>query len=200
LEVIHGALDHGHTPEEVVFKIIVPAIEAMVKAISQNFDTSLAQHFISAKIATEVTEDMFSRLPTPPESIGTLVVGTAFGDLHSLGKRIVTGFLKPLCIKVVDIGVNVPGEKFVDEAVANNAKVIGISSMMLHTARGENGCVKVRKILKERGLERKIKIIVGGAPYRYDPALYLAVGADGWADDGVTASKEIIRLIGEAAR
>jgi methanogenic corrinoid protein MtbC1 len=85
----------------------------------------------------------------------------------------------------------------VDEAVACDAQVIGISAMMVHTARGENGCLKVRHILKERGLEEKIKIIVGGAPYRFDEELYRAVQADAWAQDGIAAGKIITDLIKE---
>jgi methanogenic corrinoid protein MtbC1 len=69
--------------------------------------------------------------------------------------------------------------------------------MMVHTARGENGCKAVRRILKERGLENKIKVVVGGAPYRFDPQLYKRVGADAWADDGITAGKVISDLIKE---
>lgn len=54
-------------------------------------------------------------------------------------------------VEVVDLGVNVAPERFVDEAVAHEAQVIAISSMMVHTAKGENGCLKVRQLLRERG-------------------------------------------------
>jgi len=197
LQVVHDALDRGVSPEDMVFKVIIPAIEQMVQSISENFDANLAQHFIASQIAAEVTEEMIARFEKKPVSIGNVVIGTSEGDLHSLGKRIIIGCLKSLMIDVVDIGVNVPPEKFVDEAVAHNAQVIGISAMMVHTARGENGCLKVREILQQRGLEHKIKIIVGGAPFRFDHELYKAVKADAWADDGVTAGKVIAELIKE---
>ena len=90
-----------------------------------------------------------------------------------------------------------PPERFVDEAVANKAQVIGISSLMVHTARGENGCLKVRQILKERGLEEQIKIIVGGAPYRHDHALYKVVQADAWSENGIVGGQIIKDLIKE---
>jgi methanogenic corrinoid protein MtbC1 len=67
--------------------------------------------------------------------------------------------------------------------------------MMVHSANGENGCRNVRQRLKERGLEDRIKIVVGGAPYRFDPELYKSVGADAWAGDGVSAGKVIIDQI-----
>ena len=91
--------------------------------------------------------------------IGHVVIGTSWGDMHSLGKKIVVGCLRSMMIDVTDLGVNVAAEKFVDEAVAHNAPVIAISSMMVHTARGEDGCLRVREILKERGLEDRIKIM-----------------------------------------
>ena len=197
LAVIHQAVDQGATPEDIVFKVVIPAIEKMVKSISENFDTNLAQHFMASQIALEVTEEMIARFVKPPVIKGHIIIGTAHGDMHSLGKRIVSGCLKSMMIDVTDLGVNVPPEQFVDEAVAHNAEVIGISAMMAHTVTGENGCLKVRQILNERGLEKKIKIIVGGAPYRYDPELYKVVGADAWAEDGITAGKVISTLIKE---
>lgn len=197
LEVIHAAVAQGVSPEEVVFKIIIPAIEQMAGSMGENFDGNLAQHFMTSQIAAEVTEEMLARFKTPPESVGRVVIGSAEGDLHSLGKRIVMGCLKAQMIEVFDLGVNVPAERFVDEAVARNAQVIGISAMMAHTARGENGCLRVRQLLQERGLEGKIKIIVGGAPFRFDHELYRVVHADAWTEDGISAGRAIAGLIRE---
>jgi methanogenic corrinoid protein MtbC1 len=195
LKIIDDALDNGLTPEEIVFKVVIPAIDQMIKSISEDFDTNLAQHFMAAQIAAEVTEKMIARFKKPPEIIGRIVIGTAFGDLHTLGKRIVGGCLRSMMFDVTDLGVNVPAEAFVDAAVAGKATVIGISAMMVHTARGPDGCLKVRRILKERGLEDQIRVIVGGAPFRYDPALYQTVQADAWAEDGITAGKVITEMI-----
>ena len=195
MAVIHGAVANGVSPEDAIFKIVIPAIEQMIKSISENFDANLAQHFMTSQIALEVTEEMLAKIPTKPETVGLMIIGTAYGDMHSLGKRIVMGCLKAMMVDTIDLGVNVAAEKFVDAAVENEAQIIGISAMMVHTARGEEGCLKVRQILKERGLEDKIKLIVGGAPYRYDPELYKVVGADGWAEDGISAGKVITELI-----
>jgi methanogenic corrinoid protein MtbC1 len=98
-------------------------------------------------------------------------------------------------IEVTDLGLDVAPERFVEETLAHDAQVIGISSMMVHTARGDNGCLKVRQILKDRNLENKIKIAVGGAPYRFDHDLYKVVQADGWAENGLEAAKLITELI-----
>lgn len=196
-EVVNQALADGMTPEEIVFEVVIPAVEQMMSNITKDPDANLAQHFMTAQIAAEVTEAMLKRFKHPPEIIGRVVMGTAHGDLHSLGKRIVMGCLKALMVDVVDLGVNVTAERFVDEAVARDAQVIGISAMMVHTATGEGGAQRVRQILNERGLEDSIKVVVGGAPYRFDNELYKSVGADAWAADGVSAGQVIVDLIKE---
>jgi methanogenic corrinoid protein MtbC1 len=195
--VVDEALKQGISAEDVVFKVVIPAVEEMMAEITRDPDANLAQHFMTAQIASEVTERMLLKFKHPPEIIGRVVIGTAFGDLHSLGKRIVSGCLRALMVEVIDLGVNVPAAKFVDEAVALDAQVIAISTMMVHTATGEQGCREVRRILHERGLENRFRIAVGGAPYRFDDTLYKTVGADAWAADGVTAAKVIIDLIRE---
>jgi len=197
LQVVADAVKQGVSPEDIVFKVVIPGMDMMVKALDEGFDTNLAQHFMTSQIAADVTEKMLLQFKAPPQIVGTVVIGTAAGDLHTLGKRIVMGCLKAQMIEVIDLGVNVPAEKFVDEAVARGAQVIGVSAMMVHTARGEGGPLKVRRLLRERGLERKIKLVVGGAPYRYDPNLYKLVQADAWAENGVTASRVIMDCIAE---
>ncbi len=196
-EVVHQALEEGITPEQVVFEVVIPAIEEMMSLITRDPDANLAQHFMTAQIASEVTEAMLKKFQRPPQSIGKVVMGTAFGDLHSLGKRIVMGCLRAMMVEVEDLGVNVPAERFVEAALEQQAQVIGISAMMVHTASGEDGCLKVREILKERGLEDRIKVVVGGAPYRFDEHLYQSVGADAWAVDGINAAKVMVALIKE---
>jgi methanogenic corrinoid protein MtbC1 len=198
LKVVQEALSAGIPPEDIVFQIVVPSIEYMSTSIRTDFGASLAQHFMTAQIAAQVTDEMISKFTSPPQIIGKMVIGTSYGDFHGLGKKIVIGCMKAQMIEAIDLGLNVSAEKFVDEAIALNAPVIGISSMMLHTARGENGCIKVRQILQQRGLEGKIKIIVGGAPYRYDNHLYQVVQADAWAENGIDAGTVVTKLIKEA--
>jgi methanogenic corrinoid protein MtbC1 len=198
--VVNDALEKGLTAEDVVFRLVIPAVEEMMSVIARDPDANLAQHFMTAQIAAEVTEKMLEKFRHPPQTLGRVVIGTAYGDLHSLGKRIVMGCLKAMMVEVTDLGVNVQAERFVDEALANDAQVIAISAMMVHSATGENGCRKVRQILRERGLEARLRIVVGGAPYRFDPELYKAVGADAWAADGVSASKVIADLIREVKK
>ncbi|MBI5817632.1 MAG: cobalamin B12-binding domain-containing protein [Verrucomicrobia bacterium] len=200
LKIVRDAVEQGVTPEDVVFKIVLPAMDVMIKSVSENFDANLAQHFLTARIADIVTAEMIPKFKQMSEVVGQVVIGTAPGDFHTLGKRIVMGCLKARMIGVIDLGVNVPAERFVDEAVVHKAQLIGISALMVHTATGENGCRKVRRILQERELQDRIKIIVGGAPFRFDPQLYKTVQADAWAEDGITAGKVITDLVKEMQR
>lgn len=192
LKVIHDALDQGISPEDIVFKIVIASIDSMVQAV---VSLSLAQHFMTSLIAEEVVGELIPRFEKKPGITGCVVIGTSQGDFHGLGKTIVIGCLKANMINVIDLGLSVSPEIFVKEAIAHNAQVIAISSMMLHTARGENGCLKVREILRSKNLEDKIKIVVGGAPYRFDHNLYKVIKADEWAENGLAATKVIKDLI-----
>lgn len=199
LAAVKAALDRGMTAEDIVFGLVVPSIERYLDeaALAQ---VSLAQHYLAAQIAGEVVEAMLPRFIVAPDSRGHVVIGTATGDFHGLGKRIVTGCLKAHMFAVTDLGLNVSPAAFVDAAVAGGAQVIGISSMMVHTARGEAGCLGVRRLLQERGLEDRIRIVVGGAPYRFDSRLYLQVGADAWAENGLAAAAVVTGLLREVVR
>lgn len=200
LDVVRRSVRRGVSPEEIVFEVVIPVLEQRGASVATTTEMNLAQHFVAAQIAAEVTDEMIPEFAQAPETAGRAIIGTAVGDLHSLGKRIVTGCLKARMIDTVDLGVNVDAERFVDAAVAHRAQVIAVSAMMLHTARGENGAVKVRQVLKERGLEQSIRLVVGGAPYRFDKNLYKVVQADAWAEDGLSGAQLIANLAREVAR
>jgi methanogenic corrinoid protein MtbC1 len=195
LRIIHSAVEKGLSPEDIMFKVVIPSLLLVEGEVNPGEEVNLAQQLIGSQIALEVADEMISKFKKKPEAVGHVIIGTAEGDLHSLGKRIVTGCLKALFLEVTDLGVNVPAESFVDKAVERHAQIIGISAMMMHTARGENGCLKVRRLLKERGLEDKIRIIVGGAPYCFDSDLYKVVQADAWARNGLEAANVVTTMI-----
>ncbi len=197
LRTVADALTKGVTPEEIVFRVVIPTIDAMLQSVCDELGSSLAQHFMTAQISEEVVSQMVPKFEDASHPIGHVVLGTSHGDFHGLGKTIVAGCLRARMIAVTDLGLSVAAEAFVNKALENSAEVIGISSMMVHTARCENGCLKVRQILRERGLERRIKVIVGGAPYRFDESLYRTVGADAWADNAMAAGKAVIGLFRE---
>lgn len=196
-KTIDDSLAQGLSPEVVIFKILIPVMEELAEIVKVGPDATLAQLYLAAQISAELTDRLVPLFTKKTDIEGTVVIGTAFEDFHGLGKKIVTGCLKSKMINVVDLGLNVSAEKFVDEAVKHNAHIIGISSMMVHTARGVNGPAKVRDLLNKKGLEKRIRLVVGGAPYRFHPELYRVVGADAWADNGLTAATMIADLIRE---
>ena len=190
--IIHDAMAQGATPEDAVFRIVLPAIETQEQVMQ---GMNLSQHFMTAQIVSQITAELIPRFTQKPTSPGTVVIGTAPGDLHALGKSIVIGCLKARMTNTIDLGSSVSAERFVDEAEAHNASVIAISAMMVHTARSEEGCLKVRRLLKERGMEDRVKIVVGGAPFRFDHNLYKTVQADAWAEDALAAASLIGRIL-----
>ncbi len=200
LEIIDSALESGISPETIIFDIVVPAMEKLAETVKMDPDTSLAQHFIASKIAAQVTDQLIPQFKETPKIEGHVILGSASEDFHGLGKKIVGGCLKAKMIEVTDLGLNVPPEKFVEEAMEQKAQVIGVSSMMVHTACGENGPLKVREILRKEGLEDRLRLAVGGAPYRFHPNLYKEVGADAWAENGSKAATVIMELIREVQK
>jgi 5-methyltetrahydrofolate--homocysteine methyltransferase len=195
LAVVQRALDAGVTPEEVIFTIIIPGMEKMIGGMLTDSLVTLSQHFLASQIAEEVTDMLIPRFKTAPEMQGHVVIGTSFGDFHGLGKKIVIGCLRAKMFQVTDVGINARPERFVEEARAVGAQVIGISSMMVHTAVGEQGPRRVRALLREQGLEERIKLVVGGAPYRFHDTLYHEVGADAWAATAIEGAEIIAGLI-----
>lgn len=197
LHIIQTLLNQGTPPEDIIFKIVIPGIEHMIGGVASDNLVTLSQHFLASQIAEEVTDQLLPLFKTAPHIRGRIVIGSSFGDFHGLGKKIVGGCLKAGLFEVKDLGINVAPERFVEEALACNAKIIGISAMMVHTATGDHGAKGVRRLLREQQLEERIKIIVGGAPYRFHPQLYREVGADAWADTAAEAPAIVARLLQE---
>lgn len=200
LRVVREAAGAGLSPEDIVFKVVMPSMDQMIRAVSENMEANLAQHFLTARIADTVTAEMVPRFAKAPEIQGRMVIGTIKGDFHTLGKRLVQGCLRARMIEVIDLGVNLPAEAFVEGALKHNAEVIGISSLMVHTATSEHGCLRVRQLLREQNLEGRIRIIVGGAPFRFHPQLYRTVGADAWAPTAPAAGDVVEALFKEVRK
>lgn len=117
------------------------------------------------------------------EPLGTAIVGTVKGDLHDIGKNLVCMMLEGGGFKVVDIGIDVDPQKFVDEAKANNADVIGISALLTTTMVNMKGVVEA---VKSSDISNSAKVIIGGAPVTQ--AFCDEIGADGYAADAASAS------------
>jgi len=125
-------------------------------------------------------------------SRGKVVLGSVQGDLHDIGKNLVGIMLEGAGFEVVDLGIDVPPEKFIDAAIAENASIIGLSSLLTTTMDIMKGVVK---LVGERGVSDKIKIIVGGAPLSEEFAQ--SIGAQGYAYDAANAVDKVIELVKE---
>ena len=115
-------------------------------------------------------------------SLGTVVIATIEGDIHSIGKTIVATMLSANGFDVHDLGADVPAEKIVDEALKHDANFIGISALLTTTMTGQK---KVIDILNEKNIRDKFKVILGGAPVSKN--WVEECGADGYADNAVSA-------------
>jgi 5-methyltetrahydrofolate--homocysteine methyltransferase len=115
-------------------------------------------------------------------SRGKVVMGTVQGDLHDIGKNLVSIMLKGAGYDVIDLGNDVPPERFVDTAVSQGAAIIGLSALLTTTMPVMS---QVASLLKERGLTGRIKLIIGGAPV--SDAFAREIGADAYGFDAVKA-------------
>ncbi|MBN2714226.1 MAG: cobalamin-dependent protein [Deltaproteobacteria bacterium] len=187
LHIIDVAMESGIAAEQLVFDVVLPALDHMLHVIAARDDATLAQHFMTARVSEEVVEALLPKFRQRPSCSGVVVLGTARGDFHGLGKKIVAGTLRAHMYTVHDAGLNVSPLQFVDLAAETGATVIGVSSMMMHTTVGDEGPLGVRAELTRRGLDKRIRLIVDGAPYRFDDTLYRRVSADAFAQDAFSA-------------
>jgi trimethylamine corrinoid protein len=125
------------------------------------------------------------------ETRGVVVIGTVEGDVHDIGKAIVVAFLRANGFEVYDIGRDVPPQDFIDKAVEVKADVIGSSALLTATLRVQG---EIEEYLKEAGLRKKVKTIVGGATCTQGWAD--EIGADAYAKDASDALTKITKLVG----
>jgi 5-methyltetrahydrofolate--homocysteine methyltransferase len=124
------------------------------------------------------------------EPIGKVALGTVKGDLHDIGKNLVMMMLEGAGFEVIDLGIDVPPEKFVEAVTEQGAQVVAMSALLTTTMPSMKGVIDA---LKEAGLEGKIKTVIGGAPVtqRYADE----IGADGYARDAASGADKAKELI-----
>jgi 5-methyltetrahydrofolate--homocysteine methyltransferase len=115
-------------------------------------------------------------------SLGRIVIGTVAGDLHDIGKNLVSMMLEGAGFEVIDLGVDVRAEKFVEALKSSGAGVLGMSAMLTTTMPYMNTVVEA---LVEAGIRDKVKVLVGGAPVTASFAK--TVGADAYGADAASA-------------
>jgi 5-methyltetrahydrofolate--homocysteine methyltransferase len=125
------------------------------------------------------------------QSSGKVVLGTMKGDMHDIGKNLVGIMLEGAGYEIVDLGTDVPPERFVEAAESERASVVGLSALLTTTMTGMKDVVD---LVKSKGLHDQIKVIVGGAPL--SQAFADEIGADGYGYDANKAVGLVKELTG----
>ena len=123
------------------------------------------------------------------EVVGRVVIGTVEGDLHEIGKTLVGTMLSANGFKVIDIGVDKSADEFISAIKENDATIVGASALLTTTMIQQQ---KLIESIKEAGLRKQVKIMVGGAPVTKNYAEQ--IGADGYAEDAISTVDLAFRL------
>jgi corrinoid protein of di/trimethylamine methyltransferase len=143
------------------------------------------------KAAMNILEPELRNCGMQRSSAGTVVLGTAKGDIHEIGKTLVGTLLTANGFKVHDLGVDISGERFAEAAHELKADIVGVSALLTTTMRGQRTVIEV---LMREGLRPGIKVMVGGAPVTRQWAE--EIGADGYAKDAMSAVNLARKLLG----
>jgi len=179
----------------------IKALDAMTVAIRQVGDAfgkgelwlpDLVGAADAMSSAIPIIEGEINRVGARRESLGTVVIGTVYGDIHSIGKTMVATLLTAHGFAVNDLGINVTAESFVEGIKKYGANILAMSSLMTTTAPEQR---KVIETLKEEGLRDKVKIMVGGGAITQEFAD--SIGADGYDPTAAGAVKLASSLIGK---
>jgi 5-methyltetrahydrofolate--homocysteine methyltransferase len=125
--------------------------------------------------------------------LGKIIMGTVKGDLHDIGKNLVSMMCEGVGFEVIDIGFNVEPEKFINAIKQHQPQVVGMSAMLTTTMRAMGHTIKA---IEEAGLRDQIKVMVGGAPVDRDFAD--AIGADGYGSNAPSGADLAKQLVGAA--
>ncbi|MEO0185606.1 MAG: corrinoid protein [candidate division WOR-3 bacterium] len=125
------------------------------------------------------------------EKKAKIVIGVVQGDIHDIGKNIVKVMLEASGYEIIDLGKDVPNEKFVETVVQENPQILALSSLMTTTMIQMETIIK---LLNKKKLRKNVKVIVGGAPINQEYAD--KIGADGCAEDAARAVKLVDKIIG----
>ena len=178
------ALEAGMAAETILKEACIPAMDE-VGRLFEIGETFVPQMLIAARAmqgAVNVLKPILAEMDAEP--LGKVVLGTVEGDLHDIGKNLVAMMLQGAGFEVVDLGVDVSVEKFVDAVRENTPDIVAMSALLTTTMVAIPATIKA---LTEAGLRGGIKILVGGAPITHEFAC--TVGADGFALDAGSAAR-----------
>lgn len=189
-ELTRQAIEQDISPKEILDNGLIAGMDIIGEQFSRH-EIFLPEVLLAAR-AMHAGMDQLKPLLIRDEipSLGKIVIGTVHGDLHDIGKNLVGIMLKGAGFDVIDLGKDVPAEEFIAAAVAEEARVIGMSALLTTTAPVMKD---VTDLLKAKGLATAIRTIVGGAPISERYAR--EIGADAYAYDAARAVEVVKQLM-----
>ncbi len=188
-EMTQQALDEGVSPQEILNDGLVAGMGVIGTRFKAN-EIYVPEVLIAARAMSAGMEILESKLAAAGvEPVGTVVLGTVKGDLHDIGKNLVGMMLTGGGLKVVDAGIDVSPDKFIELAQSSGAEVIAMSALLTTTM---PQMAEVIKAIKAAGIE--VKTMIGGAPVTQSYAD--EIGADGYSPDAASAVDLARQLLG----
>ena len=186
--LVDKALAEGVPAERILNQGLIPGMET-VGVLFRNSEIFIPEVLVAARAMNAGLtrlEPILVRDKVQPR--GVVIIGTAKGDLHDIGKNLVAMMLKGAGYRIVDLGIDVPPEKYVEAARAEGAGIIACSALLTTTMAQMEALVEAVRVA---GL--KIPVIIGGAPVTREFAD--RIGAEGYAADAAGAADEVARLL-----
>jgi corrinoid protein of di/trimethylamine methyltransferase len=192
--VTQQAIAEGVPPLELITRYMVPAMDEVGKRFEceEYFVPELLLSARAMKGSLVLLRPLLAASGIEPA--GRVVIGTVKGDLHDIGKNLVASMLEGAGFEVLDLGADVPPEKFVAAAKERNATVVCLSALLTVTMTGMRAVIDA---LKDAGMRNRVKVMVGGAPVTQQFAT--EIGADGYSENA-SAAVAVARTLVAAAR
>jgi corrinoid protein of di/trimethylamine methyltransferase len=191
VEIVREALDEGVDPGDLIDQGMIPAMrEAGQRFEDEDFfvpELLLAAHAMKAGL--ELIRPLLAERGA--ERKGCVVIGTVQGDLHDIGKNLVSSMLEGAGFEVVDVGADVTPERFVEAVKENDADLLGLSALLTVTMTAMKTTIDA---LEKAGLRDGVKVLVGGAPLSAEYAS--EIGADGYASNASAAVRVAEGFVG----
>lgn len=182
--LVQKALDEGANPKEILNEGLLGGM-MIIGAKFKNNEVFVPEVLVAARAMNaglEILEPVLVEVGNEP--VGKAVIGTVKGDMHDIGKKLVAMMLKGAGFEVVDLGVDVEADTFIDRAEEVGANIICMSALLTTTMPNMESCIEK---LKERGLRDKYIVMVGGAPVTAEFAKQ--IGADYYTEDAASAAE-----------
>ena len=193
--LVSEALEEG-TPASVILNDgLVPGLEALGQSFRDG--TVFLPEVLVACRAMNAGVDVLTPhfAVNERQSKGTVVLGTVEGDMHDIGKNLVKLMLESSGFVVEDLGTDVPSDVFVSAAREVQADLVAMSALLTITTTYMADTIRA---LQDAGLRDQVKVLIGGAPVTREFAE--EIGADGFAEDCITAVDEALRLMSQTGR